>query len=182
MSETPRTDAAEAAIERWLDSHLEGSFEEMLRRPNCPMSGTKLARQLERELNQALASLPISTNRTRDEARQMCGPVLRHDDGEGKSHGCVEAMSAHRTIDALIGDTNQLRAELAEIKETQRQMILDAFPVTEERVKWEKLIQERDQWRAMARELAEMLKLERSPGFPCNVLTRFNEMEKENKL
>ena len=51
--------------------------------------------------------------------------------------------------------TNKYAKENDELKEQLKRNILDSFPVTEERVKWERLIQERDQLRKVADELAK---------------------------
>jgi len=56
------------------------------------------------------ASLPLSTNRTRELARELLGDVLSHSDGDG-SHGCVEVTNAINVIDTLIGDREALAAE-----------------------------------------------------------------------
>ena len=58
----------------------------------------------------------------------------------------------------LINFARQLEQELNELKEIQKQMILDAFPVTEERVKWECLIQERDKLRKVCDALAAVVR------------------------
>ena len=68
-------------------------------------------------------------------------------------------MSDTPRTDAAIKEANGIAAllapfartlerELNELKETQKRMILEAFPTTEEKVRWEQLIQERDQLKA----------------------------------
>ena len=52
-----------------------------------------------------------------------------------------------------------LERELNELKETQKRMILEAFPTTEEKVRWEQLIQDRDQLKA------ELNEMKRKYGF-----------------
>jgi hypothetical protein len=165
---------------------------------------TDFARKLERELAVALASLPMSTNRTRDEARQMCGEVLRHDDGDGASHGCVEVQQTQSVIDILIGYANQLRKELKEANTKlqtvskaieKAQALNDAksdnevaaeasFSEAMAYINAELLEKERDQWHEMARELAAELDWRfgqdpwRNPKSGAGmVLARFNEME-----
>lgn len=59
-----------------------------------------------RQLAEIAAALPLSSNRTREEARKLLGLVLHHKDIHG-SHGCVDVMNAVRVIDALIGERNQ---------------------------------------------------------------------------
>ncbi len=68
---------------------------------------------LRRECAELAASLPLSTNRTRYQAREMCGEVLRHDDGNGVSHGCVQAVVAHEVVDTLIAEKNSVLAKLS---------------------------------------------------------------------
>lgn len=74
--------------------------------------------ELRRERDEALASLPCSTNRTREQARQLLGEVLRHvtDEKLQSSHGCVEVTNAQRVIDTLIGDAGALRSQLEEAR------------------------------------------------------------------
>ena len=61
------------------------------------------------------ASSPLSTNRTRDQAREMLGEVLRHRQGLG-SHGCVEVVNAINVIDTLIGDRECLAVENSRLR------------------------------------------------------------------
>lgn len=80
----------------------------------CEQSaGSVVAAVRERE---AVGALPISTNRTREEARVGCGPVLRHDDGCGASHGCVEAQRAHHMVDWCIAEKNEAQAQLTTLR------------------------------------------------------------------
>lgn len=65
---------------------------------------------LQAKVEELEASLPLSTNRTKDQAIEMLGEVLRHRQGLG-SHGCVEVTNAISVIDLLIGQRNSLAAE-----------------------------------------------------------------------
>jgi hypothetical protein len=73
---------------------------------------------LEEELTRCQVSLPLSTNRTREQARRMLGEVLRHGEGVNAraSHGCVEAVNAIKVVDMLIGDRESLAVENEKMK------------------------------------------------------------------
>lgn len=59
--------------------------------------------------------LPLSTNRTRQQARDLLGEVLRHRQGLG-SHGCVEVVNAIEVVDSLIAERNRLERENARLR------------------------------------------------------------------
>jgi hypothetical protein len=62
------------------------------------------------------ASLPCSTNHTREQARKMLGHVERHSTGFTSSHGCVEVANAINVIDTLIGDRECLAVENSRLR------------------------------------------------------------------
>ena len=62
------------------------------------------------------SSLPMSTNRTREQARKMLGHVERHSSGFTASHGCVEATNAINVIDTLVGDRECLAVENSRLR------------------------------------------------------------------
>ena len=97
VSDTPRTDAI-------IGQREFGSL------PDSEYCA--LARTLERELAEALASLPMSTNRTREQARQMLGQVERFTRRDGSESGFVEVQQASRAVDTLIAERDQIKAEL----------------------------------------------------------------------
>lgn len=68
-----------------------------------------------RERDELLASLPLSSNRTREEARKLLGEVLRHVTNEKlqASHGCVEVTNAAAVVDRLIGERDALRSQVS---------------------------------------------------------------------
>jgi len=60
--------------------------------------------------------LPLSTNRTRNHARNLLGEVKRHRQGLG-SHGCVEVTNAIEVVDILIADRNRLGDQNEKLRE-----------------------------------------------------------------
>ncbi len=93
--------------------------------PNKAQTKSDRIAELERELAgvkselaEALASLPLSTNRTREAALKMLGEVSRHPDGADlASHGCVDANAAIKAIDVLIGERDCLKAWIEALQE-----------------------------------------------------------------
>jgi|GEM_PF-4531954 len=90
-----------AAVESW-----EGTFERFGLEPDTAI---KRVEELE-------ASLPLSTNRTREQARKALGHVERHSTGFSASHGCVEVANAINVIDMLIADRNRLGEQNARLR------------------------------------------------------------------
>lgn len=60
--------------------------------------------KLDEEVARLNEAFPLSTGRTRNEARKLLGSVLRHvtDEAKGASHGCVEVTNAQAVVDSLI--------------------------------------------------------------------------------
>jgi hypothetical protein len=106
--------------------------------PQCPVcfnfdnhqEGCRIG-TLELELNEALASLPLVDNRVRNEAEKLLAQTLRHDDGNGASHGCVEVTGVKLRFELLIAQANQLRSQLT----TAQQEIAD-LKRDKERLDW----------------------------------------------
>jgi len=66
------------------------------------------------------ASLPLVTNKTRNQADELLGEVLRHNDDDGTrpgaSHGCVEVRHTTEVVTSLLADKDQLCEDLEELR------------------------------------------------------------------
>lgn len=105
-SKTPRSDAEESKARALYEQQREVDW------PPFDSSPYDFARTLELELNEALASLPLVDDRVRNEAEKLLSQTLRHDDGNGASHGCVEVTGVKLRFELLIAQANQLRSQL----------------------------------------------------------------------
>ena len=95
---------------------------------------------LNKEKDELLAELPLSSNRTRSMAWEILGKASKHIDicpNEGINgwHGCYEAKSAHQVIDLLIGEKEAIQKEAVKLSNRVKELekIPDDYETTIER-------------------------------------------------
>ena len=88
-----------------------------------------------KEKDELLAELPLSTNRTRWEARELLGQTSKHVDGFNGWHGCVEIKKASEVVDLLIGEKEALQKEVVKLSDRVKELekIPDDYETTIER-------------------------------------------------
>jgi len=93
-----------------------------------------------KEKDDLLAELPLSSNRTRSMAWEMLGKASKHIDicpnnGINGWHGCYEAKSTHQVIDLLIGEKESIQQEVVKLSDRVKELekIPDDYETTIER-------------------------------------------------
>jgi len=88
-----------------------------------------------KEKDELLAELPLSTNRTRWEARELLGQTSKHVDGFNGWHGCVEIKKASEVVDLLIGEKEAIQKEVVKLSDRVKELekIPDDYETTIER-------------------------------------------------
>jgi len=104
------------------DEQIEGAILEQLRQRIEELEAEKAT--LKRENEQLNAEIPICTNRTANEVRELLGAVRRIKDENGPGErGYVEVQNAHSVIEYIVGERDAAKVRIAalEIEKAERE-------------------------------------------------------------